>query len=311
MPAEMYKVEPFYEHSSKVELPNVMYTVKSFYEPSASATEMNTSNLDQFSALELRQDKILTKLADLRQTLDQLTGRYQVTQPSSASVTKTVTTSPVKQTSDAKIKSPLGSGIHDIVINADPSCPPLSLFVLFEMLKQKYKVLATSYIHSSVKADKSLCDIIKNGCQVTRGEHDIALSVVWKKVERGPELIVSPAKQSVITGEVNIARYINRLLSPSFDTEDIVMATYWDEWLDVADMSLINGNTKQRTSAVKNLNARFKRNDWIVGPEFSLVDAVMWSALSQSPQAGSAPENVQKWMKRCSALPLFKNVPSI
>lgn len=129
-------------------------------------------------------------------------------------------------------------------------------------------------------------------------------------MERGPELIVSPAKQSVITGEVNIARYINRLLSPTFDTEDVVMATNCDEWLDVADISLINGNSKQRTSAAKNLNNRFKRNDWIVGDEFSWVDAVMWSAVSQSNLA-SVPEHVQKWLDRCSALPVFQKLPTL
>lgn len=128
-------------------------------------------------------------------------------------------------------------------------------------------------------------------------------------VENGPELMVSPAKQSVVTGEINIARYINRVLCPSFDMDDIVMATYCDEWLDVAENSLLNGNSKQKTSALKNLNTRFKKNDWLVGSEFSFADAVMWSALHQSQQASSAPEHVQKWLNACSALPLFKAVP--
>lgn len=75
-----------------------------------------------------------------------------------------------------------GSGIHDIVINADPSKPPLSLFVLFELIKQKFSVLATSYVHSSVTGvDPRLVEMIKNGSQVTRGSHQLALSVVWKK----------------------------------------------------------------------------------------------------------------------------------
>lgn len=126
-------------------------------------------------------------------------------------------------------------------------------------------------------------------------------------MENGPELMVSAVKQSVVFGEVNIARYINRLLSPTFDTDDIVMATYWDSWLDVADLSLFNGNSKQKSSAVKNLNARLKRNKWTVGFEFSLVDVVMWSALHQSKEASGAPEHVQKWMKICNAMPLFKS----
>ena len=90
-------------------------------------------------------------------------------------------------------------------------------------------------------------------------------------VENGPELMVSPAKQSVITGEVNIARYINRLISPGFDTTDIVKATTADEWLDMADLQLINGNSKQRNATTKSLNTKLKKSDWVVGDEFSLV----------------------------------------
>lgn len=130
-------------------------------------------------------------------------------------------------------------------------------------------------------------------------------------MENGPELMVSPAKQSVVTGEVNIARYINRLLSPAFDTEDIVMATTADEWLDTADLQIFNGNSKQRNSALKSLNNRLKKNIWLVGDQFSLVDAVMWSALHQSNLATSAPENVQIWLNTCSNMPTFKSVLSL
>ena len=119
--------------------------------------------------------------------------------------------------------------------------------------------------------------------------------------------MISPVKQSVISGEVNIARYINRLLNPSFDTEDIVMATTADEWLDTVDTQIFNGNSKQKAAALKSLNVRLKKNDWITGSEFSLVDIVMWSALHQSQQASGAPENVQKWMKACANVPVFSN----
>jgi hypothetical protein len=68
---------------------------------------MDTSNLDPVSALELRQDRILSKLAELRQTLDKLTSQYQVTQPSSSTNTQAAAVPSVKTSSSAKIKSPL------------------------------------------------------------------------------------------------------------------------------------------------------------------------------------------------------------
>ena len=119
--------------------------------------------------------------------------------------------------------------------------------------------------------------------------------------------MISPTKQSVISGEVNVARYVNRLLSPSFDTEDIIMATTVDEWLDTIDNQIFNGNSKQKTAALKSLAVRLKKNDWIVGSDISLADIVMWSSLHQSQQAAGAPENVQKWLKACANVPFFKN----
>lgn len=130
-------------------------------------------------------------------------------------------------------------------------------------------------------------------------------------MENGPELMVSPARQSCVTGEVNIARYINRLLSPAFDTDDIVMATTADEWLDTADLQILNGNSKQRNAALKSLNNRLKKNDWLVGDQFSVVDAVTWSALHQTELAKSAAESVQKWISACNGMPGFSAALSL
>ena len=68
------------------------------------------------------------------------------------------------------------------MVSADPEKPPLSLFILYELIKKQYKVLGTSYVHSSVMAvDPRLTGAILNGSQVTRGSHQIALSLIWKK----------------------------------------------------------------------------------------------------------------------------------
>ena len=122
----------------------------------------------------------------------------------------------------------------------------------------------------------------------------------------GPELMVSPAKQSVITGEVNIARYLNRLLSPGYDTDDIIMATTTDEWLDNTELQLLNGNSKQRNALIKSLNSTLKKSEWVGGDGFSFLDAVLWSAVHGAGFAQSAGENVQKWIQRCATLAVFE-----
>lgn len=119
--------------------------------------------------------------------------------------------------------------------------------------------------------------------------------------------MVEPHRQTPIIGESNVARYLMRLLNPNYDTDDIVKATQIDEWLDTANIQILQGNTKEKAAAVRSLNSRLGRNDWLVGSEVSLADIVMWSALNQTNQASDAPANVKKWLKLCSTNPAFKS----
>ena len=122
--------------------------------------------------------------------------------------------------------------------------------------------------------------------------------------------MISPTKQTAVTGEVNIARYINRVISPDSEA-DIVMATQVDEWLDIAHIQIINGNTKEKAAALRNLNSRLGKNDWLAGSSLSLADIVTWSALQQTNQASSAQANVKKWLKACGENDLFRTAMSL
>ena len=122
--------------------------------------------------------------------------------------------------------------------------------------------------------------------------------------------MISPTKQTAVTGEVNIARYINRVINPNCEA-DIIMATQVDEWLDIAHIQIINGNTKEKAAALRNLNSRLGKNDWLVGSSLSLADIVTWSALQQTNQASSAPANVKKWLKKCDEEEMFRTVKSL
>ena len=129
-------------------------------------------------------------------------------------------------------------------------------------------------------------------------------------VENGPVLMISPTKQTAVRGEVNVARYINRVISPFFET-DIILATQIDEWLDIAHIQILNGNLKEKAAALRNLNSRLGKNEWLAGSSLSLADIVTWSALQQTKQADSAPANVKKWLKTCSESALFKTAVAV
>jgi len=74
--------------------------------------------------------------------------------------------------------------ISDIVINASPASPPLSVFILYQMLAQQKRVLMHSFVHSSVRnmAVPNVIDAFS--CPVApvadRGHFELGLSIIWK-----------------------------------------------------------------------------------------------------------------------------------
>ena len=72
--------------------------------------------------------------------------------------------------------------VEDIVIQANPASPPLSLVILHGMLSQQFSVFSTCFTHSSVlnvKATLKSCLGEPNG--VSRNAADMAVSLIWKQ----------------------------------------------------------------------------------------------------------------------------------
>lgn len=72
--------------------------------------------------------------------------------------------------------------LKDIVINANPSLPPLSLLVLHRMLCERYKILSAVHTHSSVKSVpenllKCFGDQTK---KLPRHEYQLGFTLIWK-----------------------------------------------------------------------------------------------------------------------------------
>jgi len=74
--------------------------------------------------------------------------------------------------------------ISDVVINASPSSPPLSVFILYQMLAQQKRVLMHSFVHSSV-IHSAIPDLSATfDCLAApianRNHFELGLSVIWK-----------------------------------------------------------------------------------------------------------------------------------
>ncbi|KAK6187582.1 hypothetical protein SNE40_005576 [Patella caerulea] len=253
---------------------------------------------DPLKGLETRQDEVLKRLGVLQSRVGQLQEKYSISTCTSSTPSK----SAVVPTAMEKGK------FHDIVIYLDPSSIPYSLFVLYEDLRKQFNVLATTHVHSSVlDVPGSLINIFNNGEVKSRKDYQIGLTVIWKKVNNGAVLMVDPYKQSAIEGEVNIARYLQRLLNSQYDSQDIIEATQIDEWVDTAQIQYLDGSNKERAAVLRSLNSRFGKNSWLVGDRCSLADITMWSVLQQSGQVTDVPANVKKWLTACNNQPGFSS----
>ncbi|XP_005095845.1 aminoacyl tRNA synthase complex-interacting multifunctional protein 2 [Aplysia californica] len=280
-------------------------------ETSQSETQGSSSGNSPLATLERRQEDVLKRLEQLRSSVSKLKQQYNVQDepPKTATTVAATTTTPLGASST--VASPLEQGqvMLDLVISADPSSVPLSLLVLCGQLCERYAVLKATYVHSSVSdsVPDNLRGLLSSNGGLKRSDAQVAITLVWKKVVNGPQLMVDPTKQTTIMGEVNIARYITRLLQPAVDSEDVVKATQVDELLDLAQLQLVSGNAKEKAAAVRTLNANLGKQDWLTGASPSLADIVLWSVLQQTGQASSPPANVKKWLALCQKHSLFQS----
>uniref|UniRef100_A0AAY5K7C3 Aminoacyl tRNA synthase complex-interacting multifunctional protein 2 n=1 Tax=Esox lucius TaxID=8010 RepID=A0AAY5K7C3_ESOLU len=262
-------------------------------------------------ALEARQDEIMRRLYELKAAVDGLA--KTVTTPD-ADVDLTVTTlsqSPVttafRGTSDLDtlLGKDLGA-LRDIVINANPAQPPLTLLVLHAMLCQQYRVLSSVHVHSSVSAVPTQllsCLGLRHADSYLRQRFQLGFTLIWKDV---PKLQMKFSIQNMcpIEGESNVARFLFRLLAPY--PSDPALATLVDSWVDTAFFQLVEGSTKERAAVLRALNSALGRSPWLAGPEFSLADIACYCCILQTGPPSSTPANVQRWLKACENLGHFR-----
>jgi len=74
--------------------------------------------------------------------------------------------------------------ISDVVINANPSSPPLSVFILYQMLTWQKQVLMHSFVHSSVRNSAAPDLSATFNCHVApvanRNDYQLGISIIWK-----------------------------------------------------------------------------------------------------------------------------------
>lgn len=78
--------------------------------------------------------------------------------------------------------------LKDIVINANPASPPLSLLVLHRLLCDHYRVLSTVHTHSAVKSvpENLLKCFGEQTKKQPRHEYQLGFTLIWKNGKQRP-----------------------------------------------------------------------------------------------------------------------------
>ncbi|XP_061741070.1 aminoacyl tRNA synthase complex-interacting multifunctional protein 2 [Nerophis ophidion] len=312
----MYQVKPICGGDAKVDLPTCMYTLPNVHaQPGNSCTHehalQNGDVLDPaVQALEARQDEIMRKLYELKAAVEGLA--KTVTTPD-ADMDLTVSSSLSCQSStafqgaadlDKLLGKDLGA-LHDIVINANPEQPPLTLLVLHNLLCQRYRVLSAVHVHSSVSGVPPhllSCLGPRHPDSHARRLFQLGFTLIWKDVPK-VQMKFSIQNMCPIEGEANVARFLSKLLTPH--PADPALATLVDSWVDTAFLQLAEGSAKERGAVLRALNSALGRGPWLAGQEASLADMACYCCVLHSGAASSAPANVQRWLKSCENLGYF------
>ncbi|XP_062999133.1 aminoacyl tRNA synthase complex-interacting multifunctional protein 2 isoform X2 [Elgaria multicarinata webbii] len=260
-------------------------------------------------ALESRQEEILRRLYELKAAVDGLSKMIQ-TPDADFDVTNIIQAdehAPLAA-SAAELDNLLGKdygALKDIVINANPSLPPLSLLVLHSLLCENYKILSAVHTHSSVKSvpENLLKCFGEQTKKQSRHEYQLGFTLIWKDVPK-PQMKFSIQTMCPIEGEGNIARFLFSLLGQKHNA---VTATLIDSWVDTAIFQLQGGSAKEKAAVLRSMNAALGKTSWLVGNELTVADIVAWCMLQQTKSTNGVPANVQKWLKSCENLAPFNS----
>ncbi|CAH2307135.1 aminoacyl tRNA synthase complex-interacting multifunctional 2 [Pelobates cultripes] len=303
----MYKVQPFGGGEVQIDLPTCMYRVPNVHQAPSQHQDGQESD-PALQVLESRQEDILKRLYELKAAVDGLSKMIQ-TPDADLDVTDIIQADEraAPASSVADLDFILGKdygALRDIVINANPSVPPLSLLILHSMLCERYTVLSTVHTHSSVSnIPEPLLKCF--GDQVhkkSRQEYQLGFTLIWKDVPK-PQMKFSIQNMCPIEGEGNIARFLFSLFGHSFNA---VTATLIDSWVDTAIFQLRDGSSKEKAAVLRALSTALGKSPWLVGNELTIADIISWCAIQQSGNSTALPPNVQKWMKSCENLTSFK-----
>ncbi|XP_076233094.1 putative aminoacyl tRNA synthase complex-interacting multifunctional protein 2 isoform X2 [Calliopsis andreniformis] len=289
----MYSLKPI------VSLPRALHHTKTMYEMRNIHGERSTdddhtdavskivpditeqSPLPEYKTLEIRQEKILAQLAELKKHVSTLCDFLKQTNQTAVVDTCSMSQEPINV---------------NLIINANPEKPPYSILAL-QRLWQDTDIKVQTFVHSSVSKEGPT---VHHSTTSSPNSNVVNLTLIWKNVE--DLQLVSGLHSYHITGETNFLRYISRILSlhnyESFTCIEKVNAI--DTILDLCH-SLHYQESLQKKQEILSLIADKVNTNWSGKENLDIADIAAWCTIKQVfPK--KYPPKLKKWYEACEKL---------
>jgi hypothetical protein len=188
----------------------------------------------------------------------------------------------------------------EITIIVDPQHPPYAVLALIQMMTEYMGINVSSHSHSTSKTPKELTNVLSALKQQSTPSCNVRL--IWKKVELGVELILSPLSHIKLIGEVTAVRYLSRLLESHckelrlLENVPVECSAQLDHWMDKAHIQLIN-DPKKTLVLLQALDDQLKTQSYLVGNAISIADYCMFSVLARLNHKFT--RNIDNWYQKC------------
>ncbi len=197
---------------------------------------------------------------------------------------------------------------------------------MFNQLTLKYKTFVQFYLHGSLNKQEnttttklqSLINVF-NKLNLTldkepRSSYDYGLTFIAKQMNHnnnnqaekqlGPVLTL-PQTNKKIYGQVNIFRYLQRLLlqnEKQSKQEQLLDTLVLNDCLDKCTNEL----SENKNNYLNNLNKTFSSSKYLLGDKLTLADYYVWSQLKQfNLLTSSSQVSLNEWSKRVESSDQF------
>ncbi|KZC15056.1 PREDICTED: phenylalanine--tRNA ligase alpha subunit [Dufourea novaeangliae] len=156
-----------------------------------------------------------------------------------------------------------------LVIFCDPKHPIKFMESLFHIIKPYIKIFIETYVHSTVQDFPQ--NLLTFCSEYKDKDKDIAmhLTIIWKEIGIDPVMQLPGMQQ--IMGEVNVARYLNRLIESynpqllRYESKGVLYANQIDCYLEKIH-SFLHSNSLQSIQ---------KKSRYVMGEDITIVDTFL------------------------------------